>query len=287
MLCRDNWIDISWDGLAKRRQKENLQVKFNQKANKILPFDQACDQTAHEIYSEHKNLYVAFSGGCDSENVVNTLHRNQIPFVPIVAIYNHVQDQTQIAESNYALEWCNKNKVEPWVVYSESFVGSVEERAAFLNVKPRLIFGLITSMLLAKYVEQRQGLLITGYQLEYYPDYEQMTYLEPQLGDYIGFVMEETDQYLETLYPDQHPWAFHYWNPDILAAFVNEWDTGLTMQQNKAKIYGVPHRPKISYPLDMVSDAKFYNRRALASQFGTLDCALLGTKESLLEKLVK
>ena len=62
MLCRDNWIDISWDGLPKRKQKENLRVIFNQKADKIIPFDQACDQVAQEIYSQHKNLYVALSG---------------------------------------------------------------------------------------------------------------------------------------------------------------------------------------------------------------------------------
>jgi hypothetical protein len=287
MLCRDNWIDISWDGLTKRKQKENLRVAFNQKANKIIPFDQACDQIAQEIYSQHKNLYVALSGGCDSENVANAFYRNNIPFTPLILVYDNVEDKEQVKESSYAIEWCKKNKVEPWIVHSQNFIGSVEERASFLDIRPRLFFGNITSLMLSTHMKDRAGTLVTGYQLEYYPDHEQMTYLEPQLGDYVGFVMEETDQYLEAMCPDQHPWGFHYWNPDILAAFVNEWNTGMTMQENKANIYKVPYRPKMNYPRDILPIEKLSNRKKIASNFGTLDCALLGTKQSLLEKLVK
>jgi hypothetical protein len=287
MLCRDNWIDISWDGLTKRKQKENLRVMFNQQADKIIPFDQACDQTAQEIYSQHKNLYVALSGGCDSENVANAFRRNNIPFTPIILIYDNVEDQEQLTESSYAIHWCKKNNVEPLIIHSQDFIDSLEERAVFLEVRPRLFFGSITTALLKKTMESINGLLITGYQLEYYPDHEQMTYLEPQLGDYVGFVMEETDQYLETICPNRHPWGFHYWSPDILAAFVNEWDTNMTMQENKANIYKVPYRPKMGYPSDILSEEKYSNRKRFAFQFGTLDCALLGTKQSLLEKLVK
>jgi len=287
MLCRDNWIDISWDGLPKRKQKENLRVIFNQKADKIIPFDQACDQTAQEIYSQHKKLYVALSGGCDSENVANAFYRNKIPFTPVILIYDHVTHQDQILESWYAIQWCKKNNVEPLVIHSQDFVGSIEEKRLFLDIRPRLFFGGITSALLSKSIKKLDGVLVTGYQLEYYPDYEQMTYLEPQLGNYVGFVMEETDQYLEAICPDQHPWGFHYWSPDVLAAFVNEWDVSMTMQENKANIYKVPQRPKIGYPSDILSKEKFSNRKRIASEFGTLDCALLGTKQSLLEKLVK
>ena len=268
MLCRDNWIDISWDGMPKRKQKENLHVVVNQKADKIIPFKQACDQTAQEIYSRHKNLYVALSGGCDSENVANTFYRNKIPFTPLILIYDNVQDQAQVRESAYAIEWCKTNKVEPLIVHSQNFIDSFEERTAFLDIKPRLFFGSITTALLKKIVAEQNGSLVTGYQLEYYPDHEQMTYLEPQLGDYVGFVMQETDQYLEAIVPNQHPWAFHYWSPDILAAFVNEWDTNLTMQENKAKIYKVRHRPKMSYPVDLLADNRYTNRKSFCMHLG-------------------
>jgi hypothetical protein len=128
MLCRDNWIDISWDGLQRRKQKENLRVIFNQKADKIAPFDQVCDQTAQEIYNQHKNLYVALSGGCDSENVANTFYRNKIPFTPIILIYDNVNHQDQMLESWYAIQWCKKHNIEPWIILSKDFVGSIEEK---------------------------------------------------------------------------------------------------------------------------------------------------------------
>lgn len=287
MLCRDNWIDISWDGLPKRKQKENLRVIFNQKADKIIPFDQACDQTAQEIYSEHKNLYVALSGGCDSENVANAFYRNKIPFTPLIILYDHVNQQDQMLESWYAIQWCKKNNIEPLIIYSGNFIGSMEEKLSFLDIRPRLFFGNATSLMLSTYMKDQGGSLVTGYQLEYYPDHEQMTYLEPQLGNYVGFVLEETDQYLETMCPNQHPWGFYYWSPDILLAFVNEWDPNMTMQENKANIYKVSYRPKLPYPKDFAPSETCHTRKILAAQFGTLDCALLGTKQSLLEKLVK
>lgn len=287
MLCNDSWIDISWDGLAKRRALENLKVTFNRKTNSVISFKEACDNTAIAIANHFDNLYVAFSGGCDSENVCNTFFRNHIPFTPIILIYEHVNDNVQQLESAYALDWCQRHQIEPLVVNTGHLIRSNEEKMSFLDVKPRLFFGHITTVMLKKIMNDCGGNLVTGYQLEYYPDHEQMTYLEPQLGDYVGFVMEETDYYLETMIPNRHPWAFHYWNPDILSAFVKEWDTTLTMQENKAKIYQVPHRYKLGYPADLLSSQSFGNRKHLSLKFGTLDCALLGTKETLLAKLCK
>ena len=199
----------------------------------------------------------------------------------------NAENQEQIKESSYAIDWCKQHNVEPLIIHSQDFVGSLEEKHSFLDIRPRLPYGLITTLMLSKLMQDTQRFLVTGYQLEYYPDQDQMTYLEPQLGDYVGFVLEETDHYLETMCPNQHPWGFHYWNPDILAAFVNEWDVGMNMQENKANIYKVRYRPKMGYPRDMLPSNKIHVRKMLGKQFGTLDCALLGTKQSLLEKLVK
>ena len=285
MLSDNNWIDISWNGLSKRKRDENLAVSFRNKTEQIRPFYDVCNQVAVDIGAKHKNLYLALSGGCDSENVANALHRNNVPFTPIILIYDNVSHVDQKLESWYAIQWCKNHNIKPLIVHSGDFVGSINDKHGFMNLKPRLYLFAITSLLLAKTIQEQGGKLITGAQLEYYPDNEQMTYLESQLGDYQGFVIEESDQYLEALLPDQHPWAFHYWNADIMAAFVNEWDTNLTMQENKAKIYQVLARPKMGYPLDLV--AAVPHRPTTARKFGTRDCALMGTKQLLLDKLVK
>jgi hypothetical protein len=136
-------------------------------------------------------------------------------------------------------------------------------------------------------VSEREGKLVSGYQIEYYPDHEQMNYLKPQLGDYRGFVLEESDLYIETLEPDQHPWAFYYWSPEVMASFVHAWDTNFNMCDNKSRIYNTGPRPKFVYPENFFPAKQITFRNLLTEQkWGTIDCALLGDRETLLDRLL-
>lgn len=288
MLCKDQWIDISWSGQKQRVQRENLQVKFLRKAKSLISFDDACDQAAKEIYQQHKNLYLGLSGGADSEYVATCLHRNNIPFTPLILQYNNTEYSDQKYESWYAKHWCKSHDIAPVLLNLDDYVGSWHDTASYEKLKPRLWGGAITAGLLCKFVEEHHGQLVSGFQLEYYPDHEQMTYLQPQLHSYQGFVMEESDFYIEQLSPERHPWAFYYWSPEIMAAYVDQWDVNLTMTENKALIYGTTARPKFDYPRDMLSAKQRALRKKLAlEKWGTLDCALLGPKEQLLVQLTE
>lgn len=288
MFCKDDWISISWDGLPVRQEKENIKVTFNRRAKTLIDFDLACDIAASEIYDTHKNLYLALSGGSDSEYVADCLFRNGIPFTPIILNYNLAKTSDQQYELWYAKYWCKKNNVTPLVVDFNDYAQSSDEKEKFKFVKPRLLGGLPTIGFLTNLVKELGGKLITGYQLEYYPDHEQMTYLEPQLGSYNGFVMEESDYYLETLEPNQHPWAFYYWSPEVMAGFVSLWDTRLTMQENKSAIYQTSPRPKFPYPKGFFTDEQFKYRCLFSQQkWGTIDCALMNSKEVLLAQLLE
>lgn len=287
MLCKDSWIDISWDGKSTRTAKENLKVSFNQKAKQLIDFDRACDQVAREIYQSSKNLYVALSGGSDSEYVASCFLRNNIPFTPLLVDYKKYQATAPQYELWYAHQWCKKHQLQPKIFEVDTYPSSAEEKQHYDKIKPRLFYGVITSGSLSMLMDELDGSLVTGAQLEYYPDHEQMTYLEPQLGNYNGFVLEETDYYLETLNNNQHPWAFFYWNPEIMASFVNAWDTNLTMQENKSAIYKTSPRPKFGYSANFFTELQSKSRQALSKKWGTLDCALLGTKEQLLAQLLE
>jgi hypothetical protein len=287
MLCKNSWIDISWDGDPVRTQKENLKVKFNRRANNLINFDLACDQAAKEIYDCSKNLYVAFSGGSDSEYVATCFVRNNIPFTPLLIDYNQYQSLSPQYELWYAHQWCKKYQKEPVIVTLNDFAKSNQEKQNYQKIKPRLMNGLVTSGFLHNIMQELGGSLVTGVQLEYYPDHEQMTYLEPQLKNYNGFVMEESDYYLEAIDPDQHPWAFFYWNPEIMSSFVNEWNPHLTMQENKSAIYKTSPRPKFGYTANFFTEFQNAARKALMKQWGTVDCALLGNKEQLLAQLLE
>ena len=287
MLCKNNWIDLSWGGLPVRQGAEDITVKINQRARELLPFAKACDRVAEEIYSNYKNIYVAMSGGSDSENVANTFLRMGIPFRPIMITYNVTRHNDQKLEMWWAEQWCRKHNVEPLVVDVGNYANSEREKYYTNLIKPRLSYGTVTHGLILDTITELGGNLVSGFQLEYYPDHEQMEYLRPVLGDYQGFVMEEADAYVETLAPNQHPWAFYYYNPEILASFVNEWDTSLTMQENKARIYGTVHRPKFVYHRDVFSPDVAKIRDGARKHWGTKDCALLGTREQLLDQLLE
>jgi hypothetical protein len=288
MLCKNSWINLSWDGKPARIEKENIRVTFNRRAKTLIDFNQICDQTAKEIYDSHKNLYLAISGGSDSEYVATCLYRNGIPFTPLIINYTSVNTKDQEYELWYAYQWCKKHQIVPTVINVDNYTQSKEEKQDYIQLNPRLFVGAPITCLLHRSVQNLGGYLITGSQLEYYPDHEQMTYLEPQLGNYKGFVMEESDLYLETLSPNFHPWAFFYWSPEIMASFVNSWNETLTMQENKSAIYKTSPRPKFGLPGGVFSDLQYHSRKALAnSRWGTLDCALLGNKEHLLSQLLE
>jgi hypothetical protein len=288
MLCKNSWIDLSWDGKSNRVDKENLQVVFNRRAKTLLSFDQACDQTAHEIYDSHKNLYLAFSGGSDSEHVATCLLRNKIPFTPLIVNYNKVKSNDQRYEQWYAYHWCKTHQIQPRVIDFGDHISSENEKQAYMAIRPRLFRGGAFASCMRDIMKELGGQLITGSQLEYYPDLEQMTYLQNQLGDYHGFVMEESDLYIETVQPNQHPWAFYYWSPEIMASFVNSWNPDMTMQENKSAIYQTSPRPKFFQAQDLVTSLQNQVREILIkSKWGTRDCALLGTKDQLLSQLLE
>lgn len=288
MLCKNSWIDISWDGKPSRINKENLQVIFNQRAKTLMSFDRACDQTAQEIYDGYKNLYLALSGGSDSECVANCLVRNKIPFTPLIVTYSEVKGNDQRYEQWYAYHWCKTHQIQPQVIDYVDYISTESETQAYVKLRPRIFRGSAFAGFLRKAIKELGGQLLTGSQLEYYPDHEQMTYLENQLGSYNGFIMEETDLYLEALEPNQHPWAFFYWNPEIMASFVNSWNVDLTMQENKSTIYQTNPRPKFLQPYGLATSLQVQIREVLTeSKWGTRDCALLGTKEQLLSQLLE
>jgi len=288
MLCNDNWIDLTWDGASSRTGKENIQVEICQRAKTLINFDLACNRAAQEIYDTHKNLYLGLSGGADSEYVATCFHRNGIPFTPVILQYNLATSNDQVYESWYAKQWCRQHNVEPLIVNIDNYVTSEHEKNVYLTLKPRLLGGAVTAGFLKKFVDSRGGKLISGFQIEYYPDHEQMTYLEPQLTSYNGFVLEESDLYIETLGTNQHPWAFFYWSPEIVAGFVHGWNVDKTMTENKSIIYKTSCRPKFSYPRNFFPGDQGTIRKAIAnSKWGTIDCALLGTKEQLLSRLLE
>lgn len=273
---------MDWEGKIPRNIKENFEVRFKQRAERIYPFHEICDITAKQIGSKYKNLHLAFSGGADSECVANALHRNNIDFVPVIMTL--VAEQTP--ETDYALRWCKHRNIKPMIVHYgiDVIQSGGAYRKIMLEARARLKIG-VTPLFLVKEIEKLGGDYIAGMQVEYHPD-AQFSGDEGIPADYKGFVINECDAYSEIASPDRHPWAFFYWTPEMLASTVYHWDTSLDMTRAKAKLYDTELRPKM---LNTAFDNEIgflLQRKQPRTIFGTIDSALIGDKEELLSKLL-
>lgn len=281
MLSRNNWISFDWDGVIPRNKSENVRVNFAEQTESIIDFDTICDITANEIAKQYDNLYIAMSGGADSECVAQVFYRNNIPFKPIILTWaGHVNP-----ENVYAFDWCEKRNIEPVIIEKtfDVFKSDGEYANLMKTVKPRLLYGVTTQIVTGE-VEKLGGNLVTGMQMEYHPD-EQFVGTEGIDKNYQGFLINESDPYFEIISPNRHPWAFFYWSPDIMASTAYHWDTSLDLTNAKAKLYNTVIRPKNPNKVFLENVPRIFKRAR--NYFGTIDCALLGNKQELLAKLLK
>jgi hypothetical protein len=210
-----------------------FQVDFHPHDFCKLSFRDACDYTAKIIAEDFDNLYLAFSGGYDSELVADVLLRNKIKFTPYIW-----RDQFS-RETDFALHWCMKHGIEP-IIFNGNFLDIKTDRilrglASSFHSKDHL--GAI-NMMIAKLVEKIGGSLITG------------TGIVASGGlDYPNPMSTETDwqknEFFVDLLGKPHVGSFFFYTPEILLSYAREIDQSLSTQEAKSRLYGIGFRPKI------------------------------------------
>lgn len=224
-------------------------IEFNPPKFQKMSVDAAADYTARLIYENHKNLWLSFSGGYDSEFVANVLLRNSIPFVPIIW-----KDKLYNMESDYALYWCRKNKIEPRIVSRyfnnkhhyqtlEHIANKIKNNSTLASITVELAF----------LAEKENARLILGtgecFCNDPYPEI---------MEDQTEFA--EHDWFVDILFPGKHVGAFFCYTPELLYSMVTCIDTSLPTQEAKAKLYGLNFRPKIR-PYFLATSTPFERRQ--------------------------
>jgi hypothetical protein len=104
MVCANNWINIDYS---------RLPITCTMDLSNIRPMtkQQAIDHTVDEIIKDGRDLYVAMSGGIDSEFAATCLLNHGIKFTPILVDYGF-----NLLELWYAYYWCYRNKISPMVI---------------------------------------------------------------------------------------------------------------------------------------------------------------------------
>jgi hypothetical protein len=298
-MGKDNWIKYSFNRSYTNPYPEEGEMKVYlrpQGPSEIVPMDQAADNVARDIYSNYKNLYVAMSGGIDSEYVAKVLHRLNIPFTPII----FQLEDLNATDIWWAHKWCNENGYTPKVV---STTGEEFVKTMVMICKTyctRAAGGPSAMYHMSKYVREQGGVLLTGAAfIEYFPD-ENLDYLlaenwrDSSVHDADGnvnkegYIFHEPDL-VNRFVVDDMPFNFLSWTPEIVLAYFAARDMTITSAENKARIFDCLPRPKLAVAAPNVFFRQFQPAWALMqlrkSGLGTTEIDYLGTKDELIELL--
>lgn len=225
-MTHNNWLSTN---LLDRINDPKLDFSLQVNAFTYTPlnFQDATTYTCKLIADKHSKLYIALSGGLDSEYVFRAFHKLDIPVQPVIVLCGNESETTT------ALKICKELKVEPVVLevsekeFFKHFINSVllKYNSAAYNTTQQL--------LAAEYVLAQNGFLITG-------------------NHCIG---EGSDLILPNKYIDAREWDFYTSNyigecadffmytPEIFYALAPREHT--TWNTYKAKTYGIPFREKL------------------------------------------
>lgn len=263
--------------------------------SKIISFSDAADNVAVDIANNFTNIYLAMSGGIDSEYVAEVFKKLNISFTPIIF---------ELEDLNYldiwhAHRWCEINEIKPEVVkfnlkeYTEVILKNLKD---FYTRTPG---GTSVLRILSDYVKNKNGVLVTGGgDFEYYPDptfFHASPYFfgyDPEIENdkhepiVEGFVLNEPDIIRDMMMPNM-PFNFYSWTPEIVLSYVAARDLKLNNEENKMLLTGCYPRPKNMGIPNFVfnNDPYLSNIVRLKNFLGRSECNFMGSKEDIIRLL--
>jgi asparagine synthetase B (glutamine-hydrolysing) len=293
---KDNWIKYKWNRSYENPYPSNdFECFLRPKgANKIVPMDVATSNAVADIHETHnKKIYLAMSGGIDSEYVADILIKQRIKFTPIVVTLN----KENSLDTWWAFRWCKQNNVEPHIInidesqYIDNLIAHSKKYCSIMTA------GSVTVKFVLDYVNDRDGILLTGMGFNelYIPDpimYEEEyddTLKDSEGNTKHGYLQSEADLVKLLIADGKHPMTVLNWNPEVTLSYIAARDPGMTTEENRFKIFNCSPRPKIALPMDrrIIDSEKYKNFTRLIRHVGTTKSYYLGTTEKLIDLLSK
>ena len=80
--------------------------------SQIISFEQAAKNVARDIHTNYTNIFIAMSGGIDSEYVAETFLKLGLPFTPIIFELENLN----YLDVWHAHRWCHYNNIRPEII---------------------------------------------------------------------------------------------------------------------------------------------------------------------------
>lgn len=270
----DTWVDAGHDSWCSvKLTTQGLRFKVNRPGQQWMTFWDACNHTAKCLSNDWAQypLYLALSGGVDSECVAEALLRNQIKFTPIILDVENVLE----LETWYAKHWCWRNSIKPILLrlngheYERQML-PLMKRIKHTHNQP------MPPLFLAAYAEQLGGKLITG-----------LSEINFDLATK-RFYNDVMDWAVELFHDTKHPCGFFSYTAELAASYIKAFDIDINEQYNKLQIYSVPPRPKMP-TTRALAECTDLSKSILTNFFknnAASDVNWLGNKDQVLEMLV-
>jgi hypothetical protein len=223
---------MTWLSTNIHERWQNPNCDFNAVIRKSefekVSFDTAVDDVIKSI--AHEKIFVAFSGGYDSEFIIRRLHKLQVDFVPVLIDLEGLE-----IERLFAYKALRELKIEAKVIKLSL--------SDFLSIYYDKIYKTINGTawpsaqyVACEYAMNENALFVDGGHI---------------LGDGDDLVAEqnfylpEWDFYCSTLFPNSKICNFFLHTPAIAYASLAAIDNDLTWADYKERVFKIRYRPKI------------------------------------------
>jgi hypothetical protein len=230
MLTKNDWYVSN---LKDRLQDKsiNFSADINPFTFHKMGFDEAVKLTVMEINNNFQNLYLALSGGLDSEFILRAFHKNSVHIKPVIVCCGNE------TENVYAYKVCEELNIEPTIL-------NIDEKE-FLKIFENDIVGKLNGLgynttqvlFAADYVQKQNGTLITGNHIIGDDD----TPVDESVFAYFN----EWDFYVGVLFPNLIDIDFFNYTPEICYSLISNWTPGLSWQKFKSQLYDIEYRNKM------------------------------------------
>lgn len=266
MAGLNDWIDINV-------KAKSCTIDFSD-FHPMSKYD-AIDHTINCITSKFDNLYLALSGGIDSEFVAKCLYERGVKFTPVIVDY-----ALNTAEVWYAYYWCYKHNVVPDVITFK--ISEISEKFSQLALENDVPFITAIDFIIEHHVSKKEGHLISGSVEPFDRDFVFSDRLLKKTSDKLDFV--SYDFTIDNIFPHKHPYSFNVYTPQMLFSLIRDLNYEKPIQIALCEYYGVSVRPKLPYIFNVAMDQKIMNDAIRINSKIQADSIIICDRHEFLEK---
>ncbi len=250
MTIKNNWITTS---LVERTSKNlcPFTMTINPYSFEIDSFKNNSKRVAKEICETHKDVYVFYSGGMDSEYVLKVFLDEKLPVTPVLIV-----TPFNMEELSYAVKFCKNKNIKPFIIEYDSYK---MYRIMSYKCFEKGYFSFIAALHLdaCDIISDRGGTVVTGYG-------------EPFIGPFglpeaknikrVNFM--EGDYYIE-YHPGNHVGSFFTYDLSLHFSMLNDITLVGNLQNSKSNLYEVEYRPKISWSKEFLTTVNLFQDKSI------------------------